>query len=73
MVGRQDHSTGERNMFCSANFHACNESQQGADEEAQNAKRGINGSYVASPVLSTWDGLHKRRDIFPEAVSRSGT
>ena len=30
----QDHPAGERDMFCSANFHACNESQQGADEEA---------------------------------------
>src|SRR5687768_8102267 len=73
VIGRQDHSTGEGNMFCSVNFYACNDSQQNADEETQNAKHGINGRYVASPVLSTWDGLHRRRDIFLGAGSQSGT
>lgn len=34
VIGRQNHSTSERNMLCSVNFHACNESQQAADEEA---------------------------------------
>jgi hypothetical protein len=34
VIGRQNHSTSERNMLCSVNFHACNESQQVADEEA---------------------------------------
>jgi len=73
VIGCQDHPTGEGNIFCSVNFHACNESQQGPDEETQNAKDGINGSYVASPVPSILDSLNKRRDIFLEAESRSGT